>query len=129
MEKLNNSKTKENFKRIIKGSITSIILTLVLLFIFSIIVTYTNVKESIISPIIIIITSISILIGSSISSLKIKKNGLLNGAIVGIIYILTIYILSSIMGMGFKIDINSVLMIIFAIAAGMLGGIVGVNIN
>lgn len=129
MEKLNNSKTKENFKRIIKGSITSIILTLVLLFIFSIIVTYTNVKESIISPIIIIITSISILIGSSISSLKIKKNGLLNGAIVGIIYILTIYILSSIMGMGFKIDINSVLMIIFAIVAGMLGGIVGVNIN
>lgn len=129
MEKLNNSKTKENFKRIIKGSITSIILTLVLLFIFSIIVTYTNVKESIISPIIIIITSISILIGSSISSLKIKKNGLLNGTIVGIIYILTIYILSSIMGMGFKIDINSVLMIIFAIAAGMLGGIVGVNIN
>lgn len=129
MEKLNNSKTKENFKRIIKGSIMSIILTLVLLFIFSIIVTYTNVKESIISPIIIIITSISILIGSSISSLKIKKNGLLNGAIVGIIYILTIYILSSIMGMGFKIDINSVLMIIFAIAAGMLGGIVGVNIN
>ena len=129
MEKLNNSKTKENFKRIIKGSITSIILTLVLLFIFSIIVTYTNVKESIFSPIIIIITSISILIGSSISSLKIKKNGLLNGAIVGIIYILTIYILSSIMGMGFKIDINSVLMIIFAIVAGMLGGIVGVNIN
>lgn len=129
MEKLNNSKTKENFIRIIKGSITSIILTLVLLFIFSIIVTYTNVKESIISPIIIIITSISILIGSSISSLKIKKNGLLNGAIVGIIYILTIYILSSIMGMGFKIDINSVLMIIFAIVAGMLGGIVGVNIN
>ena len=121
--------TKENFIRIVKGSITSIILTLVLLFIFSIIVTYTNVKESIISPIIIIITSISILIGSSISSLKIKKNGLLNGAIVGIIYILTIYILSSIMGMGFKIDINSVLMIIFAIAAGMLGGIVGVNIN
>ena len=129
METLNNSTTKENFIRIVKGSITSIILTLVLLFIFSIIVTYTNVKESIISPIIIIITSISILIGSSISSLKIKKNGLLNGAIVGIIYILTIYILSSIMGMGFKIDINSVLMIIFAIAAGMLGGIVGVNIN
>lgn len=129
MEKLNNSTTKENFIRIVKGSITSIILTLVLLFIFSIIVTYTNVKESIISPIIIIITSISILIGSSISSLKIKKNGLLNGTIVGIIYILTIYILSSIMGMGFKIDINSVLMIIFAIAAGMLGGIVGVNIN
>lgn len=129
MEKLNNSKTKENFIRIIKGSITSIILTLVLLFIFSIIVTYTNVKESIISPIIIIITSISILIGSSISSLKIKKNGLLNGAIVGIIYILTIYILSSIMGIGFKIDINSILMIVFAIVAGMLGGIVGVNIN
>lgn len=129
MEKLNNSTTKENFIRIVKGSITSIILTLVLLFIFSIIVTYTNVKESIISPIIIIITSISILIGSSISSLKIKKNGLLNGAIVGIIYILTIYILSSIMGIGFKVDINSILMIIFAIVAGMLGGIVGVNIN
>lgn len=129
MEKLNNSKTKENFIRIVKGSITAIILTFILLFIFSIIVTYTNVKESIISPIIIIITSISILVGSSISSLKIKKNGLLNGALVGIIYILSIYILSSIMGVGFRMDINSILMMFFAIIAGMLGGVVGVNIN
>lgn len=129
METLNKEEIKQNIIRILKGSVTSILLTIILLFIFAIILTYTNLQENIMPAVVIIITAISILIGSSISTLKIKKNGLLNGAMVGIIYILSIYLISSIIGMDFSCNTNSIIMMVAGIVAGMIGGIIGVNLN
>lgn len=114
---------------ICKGIVCSIFLTLVLLFIFSIILTYTNIDESTIPIIIIMATVISILVGSSISTIKIKKNGILNGGIIGLIYILIIYLISSIVQTGFTLNMYSIIMISLSIVAGMIGGIVGVNIK
>lgn len=129
MNSINENEFTKNIIRIIKGSVTAIILTLLLLLIFAIILTYTSLKESVINPVIIVISVISILIGSSISTLKISKNGLLNGALVGIIYILTIYLLSSITSSGFGINLYSIIMMILSIIAGMIGGILGVNMK
>lgn len=126
---MEKSEFSNNFIQIIKGSAISIILTLILLLIFSIILTYTNIQENIISPVIIVISTISLLVGSSISTLKIKKNGLINGMLVGIIYILSIYILSSITGSGFTVSVTTLIMIICSIIGGILGGIIGVNLN
>ena len=63
----------DSVKNIVKGVIISIIFTLTFLFAFSIILTYTNISESFTTPVIIIITAISIFIGSSLGNLKIKK--------------------------------------------------------
>ena len=60
---------------------------------------------------------------------KIKKNGILNGGIIGLIYILFIYFASSITGNGFGLNVYSIIMIILGILAGMIGGIVGVNLK
>lgn len=124
-------KTKEdsNFVRIIKGSILSIILTIICLLIFSLILAYTNIPEKTMIPVITVVTAISILAGSIISVSKIEKKGIINGALVGLIYILTIYIISSIAKGNFGITINSIILIASAIIAGMLGGIIGVNIK
>ena len=81
------------------------------------------------TDVIIIATIISILIGSSISTIKIKKNGILNGGIIGCIYILGIYLVSSVAQVGFALNMYSIIMIILSILAGMIGGIVGVNIK
>ncbi len=129
MDNLDKKEAKENLIRIIKGSGVALGITLLLLFIFAVVLTYTNIAESVIKPVIIIVTAISILIGSSLSTLKIKKNGLLNGAIVGFIYILSLYIISSITGSGFNLNIISIVMIAASVAAGMVGGIIGVNLN
>ena len=51
----------ESTKNIFKGVGISLILTIILLFIFSIILAYTNVNENTITPAIIVITAISIL--------------------------------------------------------------------
>lgn len=117
----------KNIKYIIKGVIISIIATLILLLIFSILLTYTNISEKLINPFIIVITAISILIGSSIGNTKMKKNGLLNGAIIGGIYLTLIYIISSIINHNFILTVQSVIIIISGIICGMLGGIIGIN--
>ena len=98
------SKDKSSIK-IIKGTVISIILSLILLTIYAALLSYTSISESTMVPVIITITGISILIGSSISSMHIKKQGMLNGALVGLIYMLTIYILSSIFLSSFEINI------------------------
>ena len=78
------------FINLAKGIGISLVATLVLLIVFALILTYTNISETVISPVIMVITAISILIGSSIVNMKIKRNGLVNGGIIGGIYILTI---------------------------------------
>jgi len=128
MENLDKGMINKNMINILKGSALSIVVTLILLFIFSIVLTYTSVQESLIAPVVIVITAISILAGSSISSLKIKKNGLVNGALVGLIYILVIYLIFSITGSGFMLNITSIIMVVSAIIAGIIGGIIGVNL-
>ena len=67
-------KADKNIIRIIKGSAFSILITLILLFIYAILLTSTNIPESTMSVVVITITGISILIGSSFSNTKIKKN-------------------------------------------------------
>ena len=114
-------------KNIAKGIGISLITTLVLLLIFSIILTYTNIQENVINPVIMIITAISILIGSSIENTKLKKNGLINGGMIGGCYILIIYLISSILNWKFSLNVNSIIMIVAAIIFGILGGIIGVN--
>jgi len=117
----------ENVITILKGTIISIILTLILLLIFATILTYTTVAENTIPAVIIVITAISLLIGSTVVGRKARRNGLLNGAIIGVIYLLLIYIISSILGGNFNLGLKSVIMIIAGISFGILGGIIGVN--
>lgn len=115
------------FIKIVKGTIMSLLITFMLLLIFSIVLTYTHIPESAINPVIMVITAISILIGSSIENNKIKKNGLINGGIIGGLYIFIIYIISSILNWKFSLNMQSIIMIVIGIVFGILGGIIGVN--
>lgn len=120
---------KEN-KQIInicKGTGISLISTVIFLIIFSVILTFTNVPESTINPVIIVITAISILIGSSIGNIKIKKNGLINGAVIGGLYMIIIYFISSILNWKFGLSLQSIIFIIIGVIFGIFGGIIGVN--
>jgi len=119
--------TNKTVVNIVKGVGISLIATLIFLFVFALVLTYTNVSEQVTSPVIMIITAISILMGSSIGNIKIKKNGLLNGGIIGASYIIIIYLISSILNWSFGLNWQSIIMIIIGIVFGILGGIIGVN--
>ena len=118
---------QEILKALGKGLLISFIMTILILLIFSIILTFTNISEKTIVTVIIISTAISILIGSSISNIRIKKNGILNGALIGGGYILILYLLSSILNARFNLNIQSIIMISVGVVFGILGGIIGVN--
>lgn len=118
---------ENSITNIAKGVGIALLVTFILLLILATVLTYTEISETVINPVIIVITAISILIGSSIGNIKIKKNGLLNGALIGGIYILTIYLISSILNWRFNLEIQSIVMIIIGMIFGILGGIIGVN--
>lgn len=123
----NEDNKEKRFINIIKGVIISIIFTLIFLTIFSTLLTYTKISEEFSTPVIIVITAISIFIGSSISNSKLNKNGLLNGALIGGIYLLSIYILSGIINQNFTLTGQSIIIISCGMICGMFGGIIGVN--
>ena len=127
MMNLADNQEKNNIKIIAKGSLVSIIITIVALMIFAIILSSTGVPETAIPTVIIIITAVSILIGSSLSMTKIKKNGIVNGALIWLIYIVFIYLLSSIVERDFSMSLYSIIMIVGSILAGAIGGIIGIN--
>lgn len=116
-------------KNVGKGMGIALISTFILLLIFSVMLTYTDVNENTIAPVIMVVTAISILIGSTIGNRKIKKNGLLNGAIIGGGYILILYLISSILNWNFSLNLQSMIMIVIGIVFGIIGGIVGVNLK
>ena len=69
---LEKKQKERNVSRIVIGSVFAILLTFVFLLLFSVMLTYTNISEKTITPVVIVITAISILIGRSISTKNIN---------------------------------------------------------
>ena len=124
---MNFLKSEKQSICILKGVLISFAFTIIMLIIFSTLLVYTDLSEQTIRPVIITITGISILIGSSLGTRRLNKNGLLSGGAIGTIYILLLYIISSILNSSFSINWASAIMIIVGLIGGVFGGIVGVN--
>lgn len=128
MEGLEKEKINYFFP-LIKGVVIAFVMTIAMIFLVSVLLCNTNLNESIINPLIIFATSFSILTGGFFTTKSLEKNGIITGGVLGLIYILSIYILSSILSSNFTININSIILIISSILCGAIGGIIGVNMQ
>ena len=120
----------EGFRRgtvILKNVFIAYSITLLLFLVYSLLLEFTPIPESSIPLFGFISCMLSVFIGSSLAVIKIRENGLINGGLVGLIYILVLYFLSSIFSTGFGLNGYAFSMIIFNIIIGMIGGIIGVN--
>ena len=120
----------DNIRRwgiIVKNVIFTYVITLILFLIYSFVLEFTSVPESSIPTVTFVVSIISVFIGSSMTVIKIKENGLINGGLVGMIYILLVYLIISISTSNFSVTGYAFSMIIFNIIIGMIGGIIGVN--
>lgn len=115
-------------KLIAKGVMLSYLISFILIFLYSIILAYTSISESTISGCVFVIGMVSVFISSSMAVIKIKRNGMKNGGIIGFCYVSILYLLSSIYETGFALTKYSIATIIFYILLGMIGGIVGANL-
>ena len=120
-------KSNNTITSIIKGVIIAFFFFFFALIIFSILLVYTNISEQTIAPVIITVTGISILMGSSIATRKLKNNGLLNGATIGFIYMMILYLISSTANSDFSITFLTIIILLAGIIGGIIGGVIGVN--
>ena len=114
---------------IFKGEIISLIINFIGLIILSLIMTYSNFSDNNISTIIIAINTIAILIGSSLSTIRLDKNGIINLLIILFLYIIIYLLISLIFKETINFSTKTIILFILVIIAGGIGGIIGVNLN
>lgn len=112
---------------IFKGILTAYIITIPLFMLFALIMSNTDFPQRLVSPSVIIITVISVFTAGLVSTRGAKSKGWLNGGLVGLIYMLLLYLLSSIVYKSFAINQYVITMAIIGILTGAIGGIVGIN--
>jgi putative membrane protein (TIGR04086 family) len=123
------SAEKESLKigQLLKGLLASLIITLLAFMLLSLILANTDFPQRLISPSVVVTTIISIMTAGSVSTKGIRNKGWLNGSIVGLVYMIIMYLISSLIYNNFAIDRYVITMTVIGVLAGAVGGIVGIN--
>lgn len=118
----------EGIKTYSKFLAISYLIAFILLCLVAVIFTYTNINDNMLLTFVFAIVVISNLIGSTLTSRKIKRRGIVTGIVFGTIYFILIYIFSAIFYTGLSVN-NTVLMyLLMTSVSGIVGGVVGVNL-
>lgn len=129
--KVSKEKTAENLTifSVIKGLVVAYLVSIPAFLLFALILTNTDFPEKYKSIAVIITTIVSIFAAGMTATRGSRSRGWLNGGVVGFIYMLVLYLLSSIIYRNFSIDRYVVTMAIIGILTGAVGGITGINIK
>ena len=123
-------KNKENFvldlKDTIRGVLLSLLFSLLLVLVFALIIRWADLNEKTIIPVNYAIKFLSLFLGVMIG-FKNRKNGILKGAIVGLIFILLTFLIFSAMN-GFKDVKFNWLDLAFLPLGGAIIGVIRVNL-
>lgn len=118
-----------NFKTIIKSVLISYVLSIILLAIFSIILTYTSFPESSISLVVMVVSIISILYAAKIAAAKAKSRGWIIGSAAGLMYMFILYLISLIFTHRPVFDSHVFSIFGIGLLAGAIGGVIGINLK
>lgn len=114
--------------RIGEGVIRSFFLTLSLLLIYAVITSFVDTNAKFDSIYKVVITALGVMYGSIYAARKINRRGWLIGLIIGLLYMIVIYLVSVLSGRGLMLSNFSILRIVLAIVVGTLSGMLGINI-
>lgn len=118
----------EDVKDIVKCTLIAVVSCLALVLIFAIIAKFANFGENVIKPINITIKGISVLIGVLIG-IKNINIGAVKGLITAVLFILSTYILFSIVNQDWAFDKTMLIDTIILIVDGLASGVIAVNIK
>ncbi len=104
------------------------LISIVLLGLSATIFAYTNINDNYLQTFVFGIIMISVLVGATILAKKVKEKGLLIGGIFGFVYVLIIFAITSIAYTSFVFSNTLLLYLAISVVAGVIGGIIGVNI-
>jgi len=115
--------------QLLKGVATSYVFTFLSFLVFALILSFTNIPDATMPGMILLISMISILLGAATCTRRAHTQGWLWGGIVGLIYALVIYVLSSVLVTGFAVPMATLYLLLGYMATGAVGGIVGINMK
>lgn len=113
----------------IKGILAAYFFAFIIFLIMALLITYTNISESIIPMLTFIVVIISSLTGGMYVAVKLRKKGWVHGILIGLTYMVTILLLSWMFINDFTFDKQTLLKTLSGVLAGGLGGIIGVNMK
>ena len=117
---------KDKLKSLIISTVIGYLLSLILLFILSIVITYTNLNENLSIYLVRTVTYISVLVAGFYAAGKITDKGWLSGLITGGCYSIILIIISTVLKQN-QIGFSHVLQLVICIVTGIAGGIIGIN--
>ncbi len=119
----------EFFLNISKGILRAVILTFIIMFVYSIIGSFLDMSSKVSSVVYLICTCLSIVYGAMYASKSNGEKGWICGIYTAAIYMLLLFIATGIFG-GFSsiINIQSLYRIVLALLVGVLSGMLGINI-
>lgn len=115
--------------QLLKGSITSVSITLVLILLFALLIRFVNISEVVIMPVNQFIKIISIFFGVY-SALKFhREKGWIKGMLIGVVYSVLAFVVFSILSSSLSLSLSTFLDIIFSAIIGGLSGVLVVNMK
>lgn len=114
---------------ILKGTLISLCVSLVLVLVFAFLLKFTNIPDSAIKPINQVIKGVSVFVGVFMGMKKIKELGLVSGLLIGIFYTILAFLVFSILGGYFIFDLTLLTDIVFGAIIGAICGIICVNLK
>lgn len=110
-----------------EGVLRSFIITVLMLLIFAVIITFVEVDEYMSSIFYIVTTILSIMYGAIYASQKIRKKGWFIGIVVALLYVIILYVVSVISGNSAVIGYDGIKRFVLALLVGSISGMIGVN--
>lgn len=110
------------------GVFRAAILTVILLIIFAIIMSITEVSPQFLSVYYLLVTCLSVVYGAIYAARKNNKNGWLVGIVVAILYMVLLYIIAAVFFNDASLGTKELLRLTIAVMVGALSGMLGINI-
>ena len=110
-----------------RGMAVAFAITCIIFIGFGILLTYTSLSEGSLPLVSLGCTALSAVAAGYDWAACMQKKGFLWGALAGVVYAVLLYIITSLAGDSFKLELSGIMTMIVAVAAGAVGGILGVN--
>ena len=111
-----------------EGVLRGFIITVILLLLLSVAMTFINISEKISSTFYLITTLVSIMYGSLYAVKKVKRKGWLLGIMVALLYMIVMYVVSVISGNASVLGVDRIERLGLALIAGALSGMLSINL-
>lgn len=119
---------KEYFKCVTKGTMVSLLITVLFTAIFSLVMTYVNLGEGILGVVHVVVSCVALVIGSIFAAKSHKRNGWIVGLGVAIMFYIALLLMGFVLGAEEIFSIYVLIKLGLCIVIGVLAGMLGINL-